>query len=346
MRTRSLVAGIPAAVLAIGACTDGTTSTLPSEAALTAAAGAFQDHRLATIEQEGATPALYLQNADGSGRVRVHFEHVHGHVTGNYSPRLLPVTDATILAIRRAKWSPDGRHLAVIVQPAYDASQVVLVSADGQDIRTVSPNSQYLFGDVEWSPDSRRIAYAMSTGPYALWPDLFVTDLGSDVVRRVTASGRLSGYDAFRFDASGERLAFTEHLGWAADGINVLSRLGAADLGSGTVTYGAELVGEPQGFARDGSWTLLIRWGTGRGAARELVEVPAGGRETVLTSGDLWNAVPLEGDDEALVIAPDPNDPAGALSFRIFGLAAPGDERATLPTPPNATWAALLPTPR
>jgi hypothetical protein len=35
----------------------------------------------------------------------VHFQIVHDHVAGNYSPSMLPVTDETILAIRRAKWS-------------------------------------------------------------------------------------------------------------------------------------------------------------------------------------------------------------------------------------------------
>jgi Tol biopolymer transport system component len=349
MRFHTLYAAIPAAALAASACADGTTSTSPltsappalhAEAALT-----LQGDRLATIEQEGATPALYIQNADGSGRFRVHFDHVHGHVTGNYSSRQLPVTDQSILTIRRARWSPDGMHLAVIVQPAFDAAQVVLVSADGHDLRTVSPNSQYLFGDVEWSPDSRRIAYIVATGPYATHPDLFVTDLGPDQVRRVTTSGRLSGYDTFRFDATGDRLIFTEHLGWASDGVNVLSQLGDADLTTGTVSYGAQVVGEPQGFPRDGSWLLLIRWGGAKAGARELVKLPlSGARETVLSSGDLWNAVMLEGDDRALVVAPDPNDRSGStLAFRVMGLDTPDDVRTTLPTGANVTWAALLP---
>jgi dipeptidyl aminopeptidase/acylaminoacyl peptidase len=296
--------------------------------------------RLATVEQEGPTPTLYLQNADGTGRVRVHFDHVSDHVTGNYSPRQLPVTDASIRAIRRAKWSPDGRELAVIVAPALDASQVVLVSADGHALRTVSPNSQYLFGDVEWSPDSRRIAYAMSTGPYASRPDLFITDLGADHVTRVTTTGHLSGYDTFRFDATGDVLTFTEHLGWADDGINVLSRVGTADLRTGGVTYGADVVGEPQGFARDASWLLVLR--TGRG--RDLVKVSLlGGAESLLATGNYWQAIVLEGDREAIVMAPDANDSNGsALTFQIFGLDVPNDVRATLPTGPNVTWAALL----
>jgi Tol biopolymer transport system component len=125
--------------------------------------------------------------------VRVHFDHVSNHVTGNYSPRQLPVTDETIRAMPRVKWSPDGRYLTVIVARSTEALQVVLVSADGRALRTVSPNSQYLWGDVEWSPDARRIAYIVATGPYGSRPDLFVTDLGADRVTRVTTGSRLSG---------------------------------------------------------------------------------------------------------------------------------------------------------
>jgi hypothetical protein len=335
------------AALPLAACSDHPVPTAPTAAgparSLVDAAATLRRDRLATIEQEGATEVLYLQNADGSGRVRVHFQNVHDHVAGNYSSSVLPVTDETIRAIRRAKWSSDGQQLAVVVVPALDASQVVLVSADGHDLRTVSPNSQYLFGDVEWSPDSRRIAYAMSTGPYASWPDLFVTDLGPDQVRRVTTSGKLSGYDTFRFDPTGQRLLFTEHLGWAEDGVNVLSRLAYADLAAGTVVAGHNIVGEPQGFARDGSWGLFIRSDSERESTRELVRVPLrDGVEAVLATGDVWNAVLLEGDREAVVNVPDPNDRTGAArSFRMFGVDAPNDVRATLPTGPNVTWAAL-----
>lgn len=343
--------GAVTAVLALNACADGGAPVAPNATGVTAAAQSIQlaavsrGDRLATIEWEGTTPTLYLQDADGANRARVHFAHVHGHVSGNYSPRQLPVTDESLVAIQRLKWSPDGRHLAVILMPAYEAAQVVIVSADGRDIRTVSPNSQTLYGDVEWSPDSRRIAYVVATGPFGRIPDLFVTDLGPDVVRRVTTNGKLSAYDAYRFDPTGERLLFTEHLGWAEDGINVLSRLGTADLVSGTVSYGAEVVGEPQGFARDGSWALLIREGGDKTGLRELIKHPlAGGAETVLTAGDLYNAVVLEGEREALLVAPGGKDSGSSLSFSLLGLDTPDDFHGVLATPKDAVWAALFQT--
>ena len=332
--------------LPLAACSSQTRPTAPIVAdtppSVIQAVASVKGDRLATIEQEGDSEVLYLQKADGSDRVRVRFQNVHDHVAGNYPSSLLPVTDESIRAIRRAKWSPDGQQLAVIVVPGIDVAQVVLVSADGHDIRTVSPNGQYIVGDLDWSPDSRRIAYTMSTGPFATLPDLFVTELGPDRVQRLTTSGKVSGFDTFRFGLDGQRIHFTERLGLAPDSVNVLSRLLSTDLTTGQIVDHGTLVGEPQGVARDGSWALLIRWGAEH--LRELVRVSFGtGRETVLANGELWNAVLLEGDREAIVVAADPNERTdSARTFRIYGVEAANDVRATLPTAANVNWATLV----
>ena len=228
MRLRSTLL-VPLAAAALGGCVDHDTLTAPRTTPSRVLVPNRGGDRVATIEWEGRYPRLYLQNLDGSDRVRVSFAHVSDHVVGNYSPLQLPVTDETLTRITSAKWSPDGRFLAVIVAPASEALQVVLVSADGRALRTVSPNSQYLWGSVEWSPDASRIAYIMATGPYGMLPDIFVTDLGRDQVQRVTTGTKVSGYDAMRFDATGTRLFFTEHLGFADDGINSLSQLASVD---------------------------------------------------------------------------------------------------------------------
>jgi dipeptidyl aminopeptidase/acylaminoacyl peptidase len=339
MRLRLQFPACIAALLTLGACADAGDSTAPSPAVRALVSPAPAGDRLATVESDGSIPMLYLQHADGSARVRVHFDHVSNHVTGNYSPRQLPVTDETILAIPRVKWSPDGRYLAVIVAPSTEALQVVLVSADGRALRTVSPNSQYLWGDVEWSPDARRIAYIVATGPFGSRPDLFVTDLGADRVTRVTTGSRLSGYDVVRFDPSGQRLYFTERLGFTEDGVNGLARLASVDLTSGTVTTADTVVGEPQGLPRDGSWALFMRWSAVNPGARELFRRATDGSETVLASGDLRQAVVLEGDREALLHATLPKE--AAESYSVIGLDQPDDVRLTLPTQPSTTWAAL-----
>ena len=344
MRLRLTLFASLAAALTLGACSDQAISplTAPSAPADVLVPSRSGD-RFATIEWEGSTPRLYLQNLDGSNRVRVSFAHVSDHVQGNYSPRQLPVTDESLMRISRVKWSPDGRYLAVIVAPASDAMQVVLVTADGRALRTVSPNSQYLWGNVEWSPDASRIAYMMATGPYGLRPDIFVTQLGADQVTRVTTGAQLSGYDAMRFDPSGARINFTEHLGWADDGINALSRLASVDVATGVITRGESVVGEPQGFARDGSWALFIRTSTVAPYARELFRLPSNGaRATVLATGDLGSADMTENDAEA-VLSSWGRDGA---TFSVIGLDQPDDVHAKLATNASATWASLFRAPR
>jgi dipeptidyl aminopeptidase/acylaminoacyl peptidase len=272
--------------------------------------------------------------------VRVSFDHVSDHVVGNYSPLQLPVTDETLLRITSAKWSPDGRYLAVIVAPASDALQVVLVSADGRALRTVSPNSQYLWGSVEWSPDASRIAYIMATGPYGLLPDIFVTELGRDEVQRVTTGAKLSGYDAMRFDATGTRLFFTEHLGFADDGSNSLSQMASVDLATGAIARRETVVGEPQAIARDGSWALFVRTADVTSSVRELFRLPlpsGGAKPTILATGQIAGAVIANNDEEALLNEWGEN----GASFSVIGLTQPNDLRMKIPTNDAATWASL-----
>lgn len=339
MRFQSEFLALAAALLALNACGDNDAATAPNRTTQTVAAAAPQGDRLATVEWEGSTPRLFLQDLDGGNRLQVHFSHVSDHVTGNYSPRQLPVTDETIRAIPRVRWSPDGRFLAVVVAPSTEALQIVLVSADGLALRTVSPNSQYLWGDVEWSPDARRIAYIMATGPFGSRPDLFVTELGPDRVTRVTTGSHLSGYDVVRFHPSGQRLFFTERLGWAEDGINGLARLASVELAGGNLVTADTVVGEPQGLPRDGSWALFIRWSATVPGARELFRRAADGSETVLASGDLRQASVLENDAEALLVSTPPK--SGSDSYQLIGLDQPNDVQATLPVGANTSWAAV-----
>lgn len=316
------------AALTFGACTG---LTLPDNAA----------GRVATVEWEGTTPMLFMQNADGGDRVRVHFDSVTDDIPGNRQD--LPVSDTTLLAINRIRWSPNGLYLAVVVAPAYEALQVVLVSAEGRALRTVSNNSQYIWSDVEWSPDSRRIAYVMATGQNGTYPDLFITDLDDDHITRVTTSNIPYGssYDTFRFDRSGGRLYFAKHLGWAPDSVNPLSRLGRVDLGTGAIVEGKEVVGEPQGLSRDGTWGLFIRRSATQPGQPQLVREPFLFQKApeVLASGNLAHAIILEGDGKALVASENPSQTAKV--FRVLGLAAHNDVRATLTTLPSTTWAAL-----
>lgn len=327
-----------AVLLTFTACTEDAPLTAP-DTNPAASALAPAGNRLATIEWQGSTPVLFIQNPDGSDRARVNFDHVSDHVTGNYSPRLMPVTDETIRRFTNLKWSPDGRYLAVMLAVATDALEIVLVSADGRAMRTISPNGQYLWGDVDWSPDSRMITYIMATGPFGRAADVFTTELGRDLVTRVTTGMNLSGYDAVRFDATGKKIWFTQHTGWAPDQINVASRIASVDLATGAVTFGDDVVGEPQGFARDGSFALLLRTNPAT-YEKDLVRRPMdGSRETVLGTGNFGDASIIEGDGQAVLSSWDKS--GSVLTFDIVGLVIPNEILASLKTDPTTAGAVL-----
>ena len=325
---------IPAGAFLLAACSDAPTSSGPAAVRTATALAARGGDRLATIEIDGREPALFIQDAAGGNRFRVHFRGVHDRVEGNYPQRYLKVSDETIRALGPAKWSPDGRQLAIVVTVGFDQSQVVVMNADGHNIRVASPNGQIILGDIDWSLDSRFIAYAMSTLPNAQGVDLFVTELATSAVSRLTSEGRTNVFDEYRFDERGGGLWLTQFEGWSEDGMHRVSRLYHVALDGTKSGVDAKLVGDPQGIARDGRWALVLRDAKDGRGIRELVRQPIGeGEETVLTAGLLHYAELLEGDAEAVVVSADDS---GVRAFEIFGIAAARDYRGTLPVDAGA----------
>jgi hypothetical protein len=346
LTTRTL--SLATAALALAACSDSPVAPSPA-VRQTATTTGLQADKLATIEFQGRFPALFIQNVDGSGRFRVHFENVRDRIAGNYGPDMLPVGDRNILALGPAKWSPDGQQLAVVVSVAYDQSEIIVMNANGLNMRTVSPNSQWITGDIDWAPDSRAIAYAMSTDFIGFRADLFMTDLVKDEVQRVTVGQNLSGLNEYRWDATGRRLWFTKFEGMTEDDMNRVSRLAYVDVGSGAAPVVTDriLVGDPQGIARDGSWALVMRYpkGSSDWSRREFarVSLAGDGAQTVLSTGDLLYAELMDGDREAVLAVNDASDPyAGRHFYRAVGLGAPDDVRAKLDVNPFLSSLALL----
>ena len=340
MSLRTRAALLAPALLVLAACGDDT-PTAPAARATTGAvvASALKHDLLATIESEGRRPALFIQGADGKGRFRVHFTTVHDRIEGNWPAEMLPVTDDRILALGPARWSPDGQQLAVVVTLGFDQSQVVVMNADGRNIRTASPNGQIILGDVDWSPDSRRIAYAMSTLPHAQGVDLFVTDLVKDAVQRVTHDGRFGVFDEYRFDARGAGLWYTQFESWSGDGSTRVSRVYHASLAGQVDGVPMKLEGNPQGISRDGRWAIVLRTAKGDPAAMELARSPLfeGGEELLLARGELMYAELVEGDDEAVLVGTSRE--TGLAAYDRLGIHAVADRRGTLPVSP---WAASM----
>ena len=344
--TPSLRSGgtLAAALLTLAACHDAPLApTAPSAPRTAITAVALKRDKLATIEMMGRWPALFIQNGDGTGRFQVHFENVRDRIAGNYTPDELPVTDRTIWALGPARWSPDAQQLAVVVTLGMDVSEVVVMDADGRNMRTVSPNSQVITGDIEWAPDSRAIAYTMSTDFLGRRPDLFVTDLVKDEVTRLTTTRSFSVWDEYRFDPSGQRVWFTQFAGWSADGLDRVSRLDYADLAGNRGTTGRTIVGNPQGISRDGAWALVLRHAAD-GATWEFARSATDGSgDRVLASGaGLLYAELLSDDAEAVLVGTDASDPwSGTREYAVRGVDS-GDVRALLPVSANASSMALM----
>lgn len=249
-----------AAIAAAAACDDGPGGLVTVRDAI----------QLAVVAYDPG-PALWV-DLEGRAEARVRFIEVADPIVGNHPD--LPVTDATILALGPVKWSPDGQRLAVVTSVAYDQSEVVIVDPAGASARVASINTQVILSNVAWSPDGRRIAYTMSTLPLAQGVDVFMTDLVTNAIFRLT-EGFQAGVAGVElgFDALGTGLFVTRMTGEAT------ARMDRINLSTGArVTVADDLPGEPQAIAPNGAWVLLLRRD---GASRVLV------RHTIATGAEL-----------------------------------------------------------
>lgn len=219
-------------------------------------------------------PALWIHDVDGDAERRIRFTGAVDPIAGNHPE--LPVTDATIRALGPVKWAPDGQRVAIVAAVAFDQSEVVIVGTDGSGARVASVNTQSILSDVAWSGDGTRIAYTMSTLPHATGVDVFVTELASSRIIRLTENYRpgVPGVE-LAFDATGGSVFVTKMTGEAT------ARLDRIDVASGALTTVATgLPGEPQAIApgggfvlllqRDGAERVLVRYSPATGARLEL----------------------------------------------------------------------------
>jgi len=341
--TRSILLASAAAVL--GACSDRPDPTVPGARTAVAAAPSPTQGRVAFVRYEGRFPKLYLQNADGSDQQLVHFVGVHDRVEGNYPQRQLPVSDESIVAMGPLEWSPDGSQLAVVLSVGFDQSQVVVMNADGHNIRVASLNGQYILSDVDWSPDGQRIAYGMATLPGARGVELFTTDLRTFEVRRLTVGAFFGVRAELRWSEDGSAIFLSEITGEErAEPYNYINRVRRIDYATGASETVAEgIVGEMQGILRSGKHALISRKVSLEGSdyLRDLMVVElTTGRGPVLQSGtNFWSAELLSGDREALVVSNVSTDPySTALGFALQSLSG-GSPEWLRSIPPDA-WVA------
>ena len=291
---------VAVAVLLSAACSDDEELTGPD---------APEPATVALVELEGTTPALYIQNAQGTQRTRIHFTGAVDEVTGN-SPLVPPLTDENILSLRSVKWSPDGTRIAFVATTAFDQSEVVVMKADGTDARIVSPNYAYVLGDVDWSPDGTRVAYIMATQPGARGLELFVSDVvGAPRVTKITTSSGYKGLGGtIRFAANGTSVWISQITG--EGGAPLFESVGAirrVDLATGAISSVLEnIVGEVQAVAHSGAYALVLRHkGLTNGVYdNQLVRVAIGGTgtEQVLVNGGPLHYARLTTNDNRVLL--------------------------------------------
>lgn len=130
--------------------------------------------------------ALYLMNADGSGRRRL---------TTGLPPDLAP------------RWSPDGERIVFTRDPAYGTYQLWTVDADGTGERRLTPD-ETPEREASWSPDGARIVFSRfdeSTSSY----DIYVRDVDGGGQRRLAHGHGWETGPAWSPD--GTRIAFARH---------------------------------------------------------------------------------------------------------------------------------------
>ena len=260
--------------------------------------GAVAPNSVAFVELEGTRPAFYIQNADGTSRTRIHFNGAGDQVPDN-SPLVPTLTDANILALRSAKWSPDGARIAFVATVAADQAEVIVMNADGTGARVVSPNYAYVLGDVDWSADGTRLTYVMATRPGLGGLEVFVSELST--IPRVTKVTTSSGYRGLggtvRFASGGNAVWISQVTG--EGGAPLFQPVGAVrkvDLATGAITSVKEgIAGEVQAVSHDGGYAIVLRHKSFENNVYvdQLVRVPlvgTGPEQLLADGGEIWYA--------------------------------------------------------
>src|SRR5690348_3453732 len=181
------------AIVGLTACGDSaTTAPAPQNAS--------QSAFVAVTAFESNKPVLFTQGIDGNNKLRFRFTNIRDDIPGNYAG--LSVGDANLLALNGPSWDPSGSgRVAVVATIAYDQSEIVVMRPDGTG-EVASVNTQIIASAPKWSPDGKKLAYLMATLPGMKGVDLFVTDLATHAVKRLTTNANIA----------------TAALGWSIDG--------------------------------------------------------------------------------------------------------------------------------
>jgi hypothetical protein len=308
LRSRPLIAAVTIAA-GLAACRDSITT--PGSPASTRVA--------VTTNQGGA--ALYLEDVSGTNRTRVRFTNVTDVIQGN--PAEVVVSENSVQSLGTPVWDPAGGRIAVTANVSNHAL-ILVMRVDGTGGEVASSDTMLIGSDPQWSPDGRRVAYTMSTLSDLDVHDIYVTDLATHAVTRVTTGAH----------------AVAASVGWSPDGAsiiysrttgstrgepdNFISELVKVDVSSGaSQTLVSGIVGQITGIARSGDRVLIARGvATTGGNARDLVELSVGGSEHVLADSAVWSGHYTTGDDaHAVLVTATGTGNAVSFAYEILNVA-------------------------
>jgi TolB protein len=236
-RRRRIYAGVGLLIafagLAIFTILDHTTPSHAASPALASGSGstlASAKPRLAFASSRSGWKrgAIYVINADGSGRRRVtHYGGWGSDLAWSPDGNELAFTrgypwTADIFVVRAdgsrerrlripgheggLVWSPDGRRIAFTrwYGQKDPESEFRVINADGTSMRLLSRDAV----GMSWSPDGRKLVF-IGTGPGR--PNVYVINVDGSDRRSLT---RIAGYedsDSFSWSPDGRRIAFVRH---------------------------------------------------------------------------------------------------------------------------------------
>jgi Tol biopolymer transport system component len=199
-------------------------------------AGAFRppDGVQILYQPDGASHALYVMNADGTGA----------------RPLLeIPAAEAMGSDFGSVHWSPDGTMVAFQRAPVGDQrqSRIFVMNANGTDVRQLSTEAGTWFEtDLVWSPDGKQVAfdrwrYNPSTDGWDIQPIGIVPIGGGSVV----SAGPTPVSDGAAFD-------------WSPDGKSLVSIPGTILGWPNPAMTGAKpmLIDVAAGSSRELGWTV------------------------------------------------------------------------------------------
>ena len=277
------------AMIGLAACGDSATAPAPETAS--------QSALVAVTTFESGKPVLFTQGIDGTNKLRFRFTNVRDEIPGNYSG--LTVGDANLLALGNPAWDPSGTgRVAVVATIAYDQSEIVIMRPDGTG-EVASVNTQIISGAPRWSPDGKKLAFMMATLPGFKGIDLFVTDLATHTVKRLTTNANLA-IATLAWSIDGQSLYYSKVTAQPTDTLDYVNDVVKINANTGvSETIARGVVGQISSISRTGARVLLTR---GVGLSRSLIERELAGTERVVARDVSYGTYSPAVENKVLVV--------------------------------------------